>query len=55
MARSGVNTLFSDFARGWISSVNQPNCSSPNRSSKIDKKNVIMVTLEIPEEQRKAF
>jgi hypothetical protein len=41
---------------GRIVSVNQPNLSSLAMSTKIDLKNIIMVTLEeIPEEQRKVF
>jgi hypothetical protein len=41
---------------GKILLVNQPNLSTSDMSSKIDPKNVIMVTLEeIPEERHKVF
>jgi hypothetical protein len=51
-----VSTYFLVTPPGKILLVNQLNLSSSYKSSKIDLKNVIMVTLEeIPEEQRKAF
>jgi hypothetical protein len=51
-----VSTHFLATPLARILSINQPNLSSLDMSSKIDPKNVIMMTLEeVPEEQRKAF
>jgi predicted transcriptional regulator len=51
-----VSTYFLVTPLGKIVSVNQSNLSSSNMTSKIDPKNIIMVTLEkILEEQRRAF